>query len=58
MGLWIVYFDIVDYLGEWLLDLGLMDKFYVDWFVEVLVCLDSCDCVGDFLVVVWDVDMV
>ncbi|WP_416376527.1 YcjX family protein [Thalassovita sp.] len=26
-----VHLDIVDYPGEWLLDLGLMDKSYADW---------------------------
>lgn len=31
-----VHLDIVDYPGEWLLDLGLLDKSYSDWSKEVL----------------------
>ncbi|KAA8606684.1 hypothetical protein AL036_13560 [Salipiger aestuarii] len=31
-----VHLDIVDYPGEWLLDLGLMDKSYTDWSLETL----------------------
>ncbi|WP_373354208.1 YcjX family protein [Pseudoroseicyclus sp. CXY001] len=31
-----VHLDIVDYPGEWLLDLGLMEKSYADWSAEVL----------------------
>ena len=30
-GLRTVHLDIVDYPGEWLLDLGLMDKTFADW---------------------------
>ncbi|MBU2981001.1 YcjX family protein [Lentibacter algarum] len=30
-----VHIDIVDYPGEWLLDLGLMDKSYAEWSAEV-----------------------
>jgi predicted YcjX-like family ATPase len=30
-GLRTVHLDIVDYPGEWLLDLGLLDKSYADW---------------------------
>lgn len=35
-GLRTVHLDIVDYPGEWLLDLGLMEKTYADWSAEVL----------------------
>jgi uncharacterized protein len=31
-----VHLDIVDYPGEWLLDLGLMDKTYAQWSAEAL----------------------
>ena len=31
-----IHLDIVDYPGEWLLDLGLMDKSYAQWSEEVL----------------------
>ena len=31
-----VHLDIVDYPGEWLLDLGLMDKSYAEWSLETL----------------------
>ncbi len=34
-----LHLDIVDYPGEWLLDLGLMGKSYADWSAEVLVRL-------------------
>ena len=32
----IVHLDIVDYPGEWLMDLALLDKSYADWSDEVL----------------------
>ena len=32
----IVHLDIVDYPGEWLLDLGLMDQSYADWSTRML----------------------
>ncbi|NDV01997.1 YcjX family protein [Pseudoroseicyclus tamaricis] len=31
-----VHLDIVDYPGEWLLDLGLMEKSFADWSAEVI----------------------
>lgn len=34
-----LHLDIVDYPGEWLLDLGLMGKSYADWSAEVLARL-------------------
>lgn len=51
-----VHLDVVDYPGEWLLDLGLMDKSYADWSAEVLARLDTRDCAGDFLAAMRDVD--
>ncbi len=35
-----VHLDIVDYPGEWLLDIGLLDKSYARWSEEVLARLD------------------
>ena len=35
-GLQTVHLDIVDYPGEWLLDLRLMDKSFAEWSAEVL----------------------
>ena len=35
----VVHLDIVDYPGEWLLDLGLMDKSYSEWSTQVLARL-------------------
>ncbi len=32
----VVHLDIVDYPGEWLLDLGLMDQSFADWSAKVL----------------------
>ncbi|MBD3788731.1 MAG: YcjX family protein, partial [Sphingomonadales bacterium] len=37
----VVHLDIVDYPGEWLLDLGLMDKSYAEWSAEVLARLPN-----------------
>ncbi|MFK7939867.1 MAG: YcjX family protein [Roseovarius sp.] len=36
-----VHLDIVDYPGEWLLDLALMDKTYAQWSDEVLTRLNA-----------------
>ena len=36
LGPQVVHLDIVDYPGEWLLDLGLLDKSYEDWSDAVL----------------------
>ena len=35
-GLRTIHLDIVDYPGEWLLDLRLMDKSFAEWSAEVL----------------------
>ena len=35
-GVRTVHLDIIDYPGEWLLDLALMDKTYADWAEETL----------------------
>ncbi len=40
-GMRTVHLDIVDYPGEWLLDLGLLDKSYTQWSAETLSRLDQ-----------------
>ncbi|KUJ80406.1 hypothetical protein AVO45_04970 [Ruegeria marisrubri] len=35
-----IHLDIVDYPGEWLLDLGLLDKSYDDWSAETLARME------------------
>ncbi|WP_238364265.1 YcjX family protein [Mesobacterium pallidum] len=36
-----IHLDIVDYPGEWLLDLGLLDKSYAEWSAEVLARIEG-----------------
>ncbi|MGR3503256.1 YcjX family protein [Pseudaestuariivita sp.] len=36
-----IHLDIIDYPGEWLLDLGLLDKTYAEWSAETLERLAS-----------------
>ncbi|MEM7317860.1 MAG: YcjX family protein, partial [Pseudomonadota bacterium] len=45
----VIHLDIVDYPGEWLLDLGLLDKSYGDWSREVLDRIDARKSAADFL---------
>ncbi|MCK0142654.1 YcjX family protein [Aliiroseovarius sp. F20344] len=44
-----VHLDIVDYPGEWLLDLALLDLSYSDWAAQVLTRIDTRDQAQDFL---------
>ena len=44
-----LHLDIVDYPGEWLLDLALMGKSYADWSREVLARLPARPEAADFL---------
>ncbi len=44
-----VHLDIVDYPGEWLLDLALLDKDYSGWSAEVLDRLARREIAADFL---------
>ena len=44
-----LHLDIVDYPGEWLLDLGLLDKSYAAWSQEVLTRMESRDFAAEFL---------
>lgn len=51
-----VHLDIVDYPGEWLLDLGLMDKSYAEWSAETLGRLAARAQAQDFLAKAREVD--
>ncbi len=44
-----VHLDIVDYPGEWLLDLGLLDKSYAEWSAEVLARLANRPQAADYM---------
>ncbi|MCQ0091811.1 YcjX family protein [Roseovarius sp. M141] len=44
-----VHIDIVDYPGEWLLDLALMDKTYADWSAATLTTMHSRDIAAPYL---------
>lgn len=44
-----VHLDIMDYPGEWLLDLGLLDKTYGQWSRETLARLDRRPEAADYL---------
>jgi len=44
-----VHLDIVDYPGEWLLDLGLMDKSFAQWSAEVLERLQGRNEAAEYL---------
>ncbi|MDF1671001.1 MAG: YcjX family protein [Roseovarius sp.] len=44
-----VHLDIVDYPGEWLLDLALLDKSYADWSQEVLTRITTRTEAAEFL---------
>ena len=45
----VVHLDIVDYPGEWLLDLGLMDRDFAQWSAETLTRLQSRPQAAEFL---------
>lgn len=44
-----IHLDIVDYPGEWLLDLGLLDKTYDQWSEETLKRIENRDTAQDYL---------
>ncbi|WP_417474324.1 YcjX family protein [Leisingera sp.] len=44
-----LHLDIVDYPGEWLLDLGLLDKSFADWSAEVLARIANRPQAQDYL---------
>ncbi len=45
----VVHLDIVDYPGEWLLDLALLDKSYAEWSAETLARLASRDEAAEYV---------
>ncbi|MGR3678038.1 MAG: YcjX family protein [Paracoccaceae bacterium] len=51
-----LHIDIVDYPGEWLLDLGLMDKNFDQWSAEVLTRIADRKCAKPFLDALTGVD--
>lgn len=51
-----VHLDIVDYPGEWLLDLALLDKSYEDWCSHVLTRLAGRDEATAYLAAMADAD--
>ncbi|MEM9580673.1 MAG: YcjX family protein [Pseudomonadota bacterium] len=52
-----VHLDIVDYPGEWLLDLGLLDKSYGAWSAEVLARIQSRTQAAEFLALAQQTDV-
>jgi len=48
-GVRTVHLDIVDYPGEWLLDLGLLDKTYADWSADTLNRMETRPGAKDYL---------
>ncbi len=51
-----VHLDIVDYPGEWLLDLALLDKDYDGWSAEVLARIEKRELAQPFLQMARDID--
>ncbi|GGH34488.1 hypothetical protein SAMN05444007_10748 [Cribrihabitans marinus] len=51
-----VHLDIVDYPGEWLLDLALLDKSYADWAQDVLARIGGRPGAAEFLSLVRETD--
>jgi len=51
-----LHLDIVDYPGEWLLDLGLMEKSFAGWSDEVLTRIAARPEASDYLALVRSVD--
>ena len=51
-----VHLDIVDYPGEWLLDLGLMDKDFATWSTETLARMANRPDTADYLALAGNTD--
>ncbi|SDD28279.1 YcjX family protein [Ruegeria marina] len=51
-----VHLDIVDYPGEWLLDLGLMEKSYAEWAAETLERLRARPEAAEYLAALSGID--
>jgi predicted YcjX-like family ATPase len=52
-----VHLDIVDYPGEWLLDLALLDKSYAQWSAEVLARIERREEAQAYRDLIADVDV-
>jgi predicted YcjX-like family ATPase len=52
----IVHLDIVDYPGEWLLDLGLLDKSFANWSADVLARIAQRPQAKDYLAQLRSID--
>ena len=52
----ILHLDIIDYPGEWLLDLALLDKDYADWSADVLRRIKSRRAAAGFLAALDEAD--
>ncbi|MEL6991403.1 MAG: YcjX family protein [Pseudomonadota bacterium] len=52
-----VHLDIVDYPGEWLLDLGLLDKSYASWSEETLRRLETRPIGTDYMTILGATDL-
>jgi hypothetical protein len=51
-----IHVDIVDYPGEWLLDLGLLERSYDEWSADVLARIENRACAADYLTQIAGVD--
>ncbi len=51
-----IHVDIVDYPGEWLLDLALLDKSYAEWSRETLDRLQNREAAQEFAALVGETD--
>ncbi|MEW9919552.1 YcjX family protein [Marimonas sp. MJW-29] len=51
-----IHLDIVDYPGEWLLDLGLLDRSYEEWSKETLTRIEGREAARYFMALVRDTD--
>ncbi|UYV36334.1 YcjX family protein [Rhodobacteraceae bacterium D3-12] len=51
-----VHLDIVDYPGEWLLDLGLMDKSFASWSADILARIAPRTQAADYLALAHQTD--
>ncbi|MDO6728836.1 YcjX family protein [Marinovum sp. 2_MG-2023] len=45
----VIHLDIVDYPGEWLLDLALLDKSFAEWSIETLERIKDRPVAADFM---------
>ncbi|MCC1482549.1 YcjX family protein [Roseibaca sp. Y0-43] len=55
-GARVQYLDIIDYPGEWLLDLTLLDKSFAGWSSDLLAALPRRDYAKDYLAALAEID--